>query len=86
MPHLPTRDRDFKALFRFEEENVQWLADRFLGQNDETRGGALTSLHKMKICLRCLGDPGYQMGIGQELGVSQATVSLNIEFHGYLFL
>ena len=61
-------------------------ADRFLGQNEETRGGALTSLHKMKICLRYLGDPGYQMGIGRELGVSQATVSLNTEFHGYLFL
>ena len=51
LPRLPTRDCDFKALFRFEEENFQWLADRFLGQNEETRGGALTSLHKMKICL-----------------------------------
>ena len=59
-------------------------ADRFLGQNEETWGGALTSLHKIKICLRYLGDPGYQML--QELGVSQATISLNTEFHGYLFL
>ncbi|CAH1967912.1 unnamed protein product [Acanthoscelides obtectus] len=29
----------------------------------------------MKICLRYLGDPGYQQGIGHEFGVSQATVS-----------
>ncbi|CAH1954640.1 unnamed protein product [Acanthoscelides obtectus] len=29
----------------------------------------------MKICLRYTSDPGYQQGIGQELGVSQATVS-----------
>ena len=35
----------------------------------------MTSIHKMKICLRYLGDPGYQMGIGLELGVSQATAS-----------
>ncbi|CAH1990869.1 unnamed protein product [Acanthoscelides obtectus] len=33
----------------------------------------------MKICLRYLGDPGYQQGIGQELGVSQATVSRTVD-------
>ncbi|CAH2008154.1 unnamed protein product [Acanthoscelides obtectus] len=33
----------------------------------------------MKISLRYLGDPGYQQGIGQELGVSQATVSRSEE-------
>ncbi|XP_044745098.1 putative nuclease HARBI1 [Coccinella septempunctata] len=32
----------------------------------------------MKICLRYLSDPGYQTGIGQELGVSQATVSRTV--------
>ncbi|CAH1993747.1 unnamed protein product [Acanthoscelides obtectus] len=29
----------------------------------------------MKTCFRYLGNPGYEQGIGQELGVSQATVS-----------
>ncbi|CAH1988584.1 unnamed protein product [Acanthoscelides obtectus] len=33
----------------------------------------------MKICLRYLGDPRYQQGIGQELGVSQATVSRTVD-------
>ncbi|CAH1954093.1 unnamed protein product [Acanthoscelides obtectus] len=33
----------------------------------------------MKICLRYLGDPGYQQAIGQELGVSQATVSRTVD-------
>ncbi|CAH1968273.1 unnamed protein product [Acanthoscelides obtectus] len=33
----------------------------------------------MKICLRYLGDPGYQQGIGQELGVSQAMVSQPVD-------
>ncbi|CAH2006181.1 unnamed protein product [Acanthoscelides obtectus] len=31
------------------------------------------------ICLRYLGDPGYQQGIGQELGVRQATVSRTVD-------
>ncbi|CAH1960485.1 unnamed protein product [Acanthoscelides obtectus] len=33
----------------------------------------------MKICLRNLGDPGYQQSIGQELRVSQATVSRTVD-------
>ena len=45
---------DFKLLFRFEKENVQWLANKFLGSSQETRGGALSSLHKMKICIGML--------------------------------
>lgn len=67
--------KDFKSLFRFNEENVTWLANYFLGEHFETRGGALTSLHKMKIFLRYLSDPGFQKGIGEELGVEQSTVS-----------
>ncbi|CAH1953715.1 unnamed protein product [Acanthoscelides obtectus] len=34
-----------------------------LVDNEETRGGALSCIHKMKIRLRYLGDPGYQQGI-----------------------
>ncbi|CAH1979530.1 unnamed protein product [Acanthoscelides obtectus] len=33
----------------------------------------------MKICLRYLCGSGYQQGIGQELGVSQATVSRTMD-------
>ena len=29
LPRLPTRDCDCKALFQFEEENVQWLQTDF---------------------------------------------------------
>ena len=32
----------------------------------------------MKICSHYLCDPGYQKGNGQELGVSQATVSRTV--------
>ena len=40
MPDFATRDCYFKLLFRYEEENVQWLANRFLGTSQRTRGGA----------------------------------------------
>ncbi|CAH2013915.1 unnamed protein product [Acanthoscelides obtectus] len=33
----------------------------------------------MKICQRYLGDPGYQQGIGQELGISQTMVSQTVD-------
>ncbi|CAH1982352.1 unnamed protein product [Acanthoscelides obtectus] len=33
----------------------------------------------MKACQRYLGVPGYQQGIGQELGVSQSTVSRTVD-------
>lgn len=72
--------KDFKTLFRFEEMNVEWLSNHFLEDSLETRGGALSSLQKMKICLRYLADPGYQSGIGEELGISQGTVSLTTDY------
>jgi hypothetical protein len=46
-----TTEDDVK-LFHFRNENVQWIAD-FLGNDDEeTRGGALSSVMKIKILLR----------------------------------
>ena len=40
MPRFASRNCYFKLLFRYEEENVQWLANRFLGTSQGTRGGA----------------------------------------------
>jgi len=65
-------------LYRFEERNVQWLVDRFLGTNEETLDRALSSVHRMNVFLRYRSDPGYQKGIGSELGASQATVSRTV--------
>ncbi|KAG8322900.1 hypothetical protein J6590_012893 [Homalodisca vitripennis] len=45
-PCLNTLVRDLEMLYRFEEERVKWL-DRFVGTNEENRGGALSSVHKM---------------------------------------
>lgn len=69
------RESDFRSLFRFDEINVQWLADYFIGENLETRGGALSPVQKMKVVLRYMADPGFQSGIGEELGCTQPTVS-----------
>ena len=65
---------------RFSAENVTWLADYFLNDCTETRGGALSPKMKMKIFLRCLANPGFQSGIAEELGVHQSTVSKVVTF------
>ena len=40
LPRFATRDCYFKLSFRYEEENVQWLANWFLGTSQGTRWGA----------------------------------------------
>lgn len=69
---------DYKALYRFNKENVKWIASHFLGETHETRGGALTMEQRMKIFLRYLADPGFQSGIAEELGVHRSTVCKTI--------
>jgi hypothetical protein len=54
-----TREDDIK-LFHFRNESVQWIAD-FLGNDDEeTRGGALSSVMKIKTLLRYVADLGIK--------------------------
>lgn len=65
-------------LFRFEEDNVEWLANYFLVQEGQSRDDGLSNSHKIKICLRYLRDPGFQRGIEEELGVEQFTVSRTV--------
>ncbi|PSN41235.1 hypothetical protein C0J52_13430 [Blattella germanica] len=50
-------------------ENVQWLTNHFLNDNNETRGGALTNEQRMKIFLRYLSDPGFQSGVAEDIRV-----------------
>lgn len=74
------RSEDFHRLYRFTEENVEWLAEYFLGEMEETRGGALDYKKQMQIFLRFLSDPGFQIGIGKEEGVHRSTVSKTITY------
>ncbi|KAG5897320.1 hypothetical protein JTB14_022059 [Gonioctena quinquepunctata] len=46
----------------------------------ETRGGALNAYTKMKIYLRYMADPGFQIGVAEDIGVCQATVSNAVRY------
>lgn len=52
-----------KQLLRFDDVNVDFLASEFLPDQEETRGGALSSRQKMEILLRYLADPGTFINI-----------------------
>lgn len=71
--------RIYKTLYRFNEENVIVLADHFLGEDEETRGGALSKKLQMELFLRYVGDPGFQSGVGEDVGVHQSSVSKTIK-------
>jgi hypothetical protein len=52
------------------------MATYFMGQEkNEKRGGALSNVDKLKIFLRCVGDPGFQTGVAEDIGIHQTTVS-----------
>ncbi|XP_021697550.1 putative nuclease HARBI1 [Aedes aegypti] len=64
---------NFKSLYRFTQGNVEWLTNYFLGDQEETRGGSLSNIQKMKTFLRYVGDPGFQIGVGEDIGIHQTT-------------
>lgn len=72
--YRPRRNSDgdnFRDLYRFDRQNFNFLVNHFLfDEREETRGGALNASQKMKIFLRYIGDPGFQ-------------VHLYVNSHGY---
>ncbi|CAH2007108.1 unnamed protein product [Acanthoscelides obtectus] len=68
-----------ERILRFSRENVSYLANIFLPEVNETRGGALTHIQQMEVFLRRLGDPGFQLGVGLDVGIHQTTVSKIID-------
>ena len=56
----------FKSLFRFHDENVALVSEYFLGENTETRGGALSNNQQIEVFLRHVDDPGFQTGVGED--------------------
>jgi hypothetical protein len=53
------REDDVK-LFHFRNESVQWIAAFLENDDAETRGGALSSVMKIKILLRYVADPSIK--------------------------
>ena len=45
----------YRSLFRFRDENVAWMLEYFLGENTETKGGALRNKQRMEVFLRHVG-------------------------------
>jgi len=82
-PRTNIREDDFRSLFRFDETNVEWIADHFLGTNtntaEETRGGALSVKAQMQVFLRYMADPGFQVGVAEDIGIEQTTVSKTVK-------
>lgn len=71
-------DRNFRKLYRFNPENVDYLVENLLPIYGETRGGAVSNLQKIKCFLRYVGDPGFQTGVGEDLGLNQSSVCRSI--------
>ena len=42
-----------------------------IGVNMETRGRALSNKQRMEGFLRHVGDPGFQTGVGEDIGIHQ---------------
>ena len=74
-PRIDIFVHPYKKLFRFEELHVEWIVAEVLGgETGEARGGALTTKQKLEAFLRYSADPGYQTGVGEDLGVNQSSV------------
>lgn len=54
-------EQNYRSLYRFTPENVQFLIEQFMPEYEETRGGALNNVQKMHAFLRYVGDPGFQV-------------------------
>ena len=77
----PATEHFYRTQFRFSKPSVRWLSNHFLGPDTgETRGGALNNQQRMEIALRYYADPGFQNGVSEVVGVSQATVSRTVAF------
>jgi hypothetical protein len=74
-PRFTSHSEDYHKLYRFSEENVQCLGEHFLGHNEETRGGSLSSKTRMQIFLRFLSDPESQRGFVKEEGAHRLTIN-----------
>ena len=65
----------YRSLFRFHDENAAWMSEYFLGENTETKAGALSNKQRMEVFLWHVGDPDFPTGVGKDMGIHQSTVS-----------
>lgn len=73
-------ENNYRALYRFSRENVEWLADHFLPDYDERRGGALNKIMQMQAFLRYIGDPGFQVSFSSINRIIAYILKRPVEF------
>ncbi|KAK9887433.1 hypothetical protein WA026_022368 [Henosepilachna vigintioctopunctata] len=72
-------ERNCKELLRFNSESVDFLAAQFLEESD-SRGGGISRRQQMEIFLRFVGDPRFQSGVAQDVGVHRTTANKTIKY------
>lgn len=72
-------DRNCKQQLRFESLNVDFLAAEILVEKD-WRSGGIYRRREMEIFMRFVGDPGFQSGVAQDLGVHRTTANKIIRY------
>ena len=70
-------DKEFSVVIK-EWKNSNFLHKFSLILKIYTRGGAIKNIIKLKVLLKLVGDSGFQIEIGEVLGIHQITVSENI--------
>ncbi|KAK9879063.1 hypothetical protein WA026_003878 [Henosepilachna vigintioctopunctata] len=72
-------ERNCKEPLRFNSESVDFLAAQFFEESD-IRGGGISRRQQMKIFLRFIGDPGFQSGVAQDVGVHRTSANKTIKY------
>ncbi|CAH1988821.1 unnamed protein product [Acanthoscelides obtectus] len=73
-----SREVDYRAVYRFSKVKISKLNAYFLGETEEYRDGTLSNIERMRVFLRYVSDQGFQIGIGEDIGVHQSTVSRTV--------
>ena len=66
-------DNHKNLLCFFVDSVTNVLTNEILLENYETRGGALLPQKTMEMFLRLIGDPGFQSGVANDVGVHRTT-------------
>ncbi|KAK9879695.1 hypothetical protein WA026_006755 [Henosepilachna vigintioctopunctata] len=70
-------ERNCEELLRCNSGSVDFLAAQFLEESN-TRGGGISRRQQMEIFLRFVGDPSFQSGVAQGVGVHRTTANKTI--------
>ena len=71
---------EYKRLFRFQEHHVKWIAENLIDDSAETRGGALPTKVRLEAFPRYVADPGFQIGVGEDMGIDQSSACRSIHY------